>query len=360
MSLTAVVFDSGDKKRTRDFLALPRRIYSAGELTQSPAEELALLNGTHILSRYFTVAPILIYRGKRAVSRAAVTFYPNDSTAYVGFFESENDSEAAALLFETAAETAAKNGGVKLTGPVDCSFWIKYRLKTNRFGIQNMSPYTGEPYNKEYYADLWYENGFEVIMRYTSNHYKIVENDDGCEKFAARLAEKLNAGYTIKSPDNETFDKTLREVYSLMIELYSSFPVFKRITEEDFCRLNDHLRHILNYSMVKMAYFEGAPVGFFISVPNYGNRVYGRLDPLKTLRILKEKRRPNSYVLPYLGVDKNHPGLGSAISEVVRRELKKQRVPSIGALYREGSLSKGYMRQIRDFEYEYVLLEKPI
>lgn len=356
MSLTVVVIDGGDKKRTHDFLALPRRIYSADELTQSLTDELALLNGTHVLSRYFTVMPILIYRGNRAVSRAAVTLYPNDSTAYVGFFESENDSEAVALLFKTAGEIGAKNGCVKLTGPIDCSFWIKYRLKINRFG----SPYTGEPYNKEYYADLWYENGFEVIKRYSSNYYKIVENDDGCEKYIARLAEKLNEGYTIKCPDNSTFDKMLREVYSLLIELYSNFPVYKRITEEEFCRLYDHLRHILNYNMVKMAYFDGAPVGFFISVPNFGNRIYGRLDLMKMLRILLEKRKPHSYVMLYMGVDPKHLGLGKALAEAVREELKTQSVPSIGALIREGNYSKNYMDQLRVFEYEYVLLEKTI
>lgn len=356
MSLTAVVFDSGDKKRTRDFLALPKKIYSAGELMQNPAEELSLLNGTHVLSRYFTVAPILIYREKRAVSRAVITLYPNDNTAYIGFFESENDGEAAALLFKTAGEIAAKNSCVKLTGPVDCSFWIKYRLKTDRFG----SPYTGEPYNKDYYQNLWYQNGFEVIKRYCSNHYKIVENDDGCEKYAARLEEKLGEGCTIKSPDESTFDKTLREVYSLMIELYSRFPVYKRITEEEFCEICGYLRHILNYSMVKMAYFEGKPVGFFVSVPNFKNRIYGKLNPLKMLKILLEKRKPHSYVMLYMGVDPKHSGLGRALCETVREELKKQRVPSVGALIREGNFSKNYMEQYKDFEYEYVLLEKNI
>lgn len=356
MSLTAVVFDSGDKKRVHDFLALPKRLYLKNEITQSPAEELDIINGTHILSRYFTVTPILIYRGSRAVSRAAVTLYPNDDTAYIGFFESENDSEASSLLFKTAGEIAAKNNSVKLTGPVDCSFWIKYRLKTNLFG----APYTGEPYNKEYYAELWRESGFEVIKRYSSNHYKVVENDDGCEKYAARLAEKLDAGYTFKCADRDTFDKTLREVYSLLIELYSDFPVYKRITEEEFCGLYSYLRHILNYSMVKMAYFDGAPVGFFISVPNFGNSVYGRLDPLKMLGILSKKRKPHSYVMLYMGVDQNHRGLGKALAEAVREELKIQRVPSVGALIREGNCNKDYMERLRDFEYEYVLLEKPL
>ncbi len=356
MKLTAVVFDSTDKKRTRDFLDLPRRLYSANELMQSLSDESALLNGTHVLCRYFTVTPVLIYRGNRAVSRAAVTVYPDDNAAYIGFFESENDSDAAKLLFETAGKIAAKSRCVKLVGPVDCSFWIKYRLKTDRFG----APYTGEPYNKEYYKKLWLENGFGIIKRYSSNHYRVVENDDGCEKYAARLAQKLDEGYVIKSPSPDAFDKTLREVYSLLIELYSDFPVYKRITEEEFCRLYEHLRHILNYGMVKMAYFENVPVGFFISVPNFGSSVYGRPNPLKLLRIFSQKRKPRSYVMLYMGVDQNHRGLGKALAESVREELKIQRVPSVGALIREGNCNKDYMEELRDFEYEYVLLEKPL
>ena len=52
-----------------------------------------------------------------------------------------DDSAAAKLLFDTAAHVAEENSAEEMIGPVDCSFWLRYRLKTNRFG----SPYTGEP-----------------------------------------------------------------------------------------------------------------------------------------------------------------------------------------------------------------------
>lgn len=354
MKLKAVVFNTDNKKCVRDFLALPKRLYSPKELTQNAADEAALLNGTHTLSHYFTVTPILVYRGERAVSRAVVTIYPD--VAYIGFFESEDDSAAAGLLFDTAAEVARSNSMTEITGPVDCSFWIKYRLKTDRFG----SPYTGEPYNKSYYAGLWEENGFSVCRRYSSNHYTVVESDEGCEKYAERLYEKLGAGYEIKSPLPGDFDKTLREIYSLMIELYSDFPTYSRITESEFCAMFGYLRSILNYSMVKMAYYNGQAVGFFISVPNYGSSVYGRLYHWKLLKILAEKKKPRSYVMLYMGVDQQHRGLGKALAEAVRRELKVQRVPSVGALIRSGNCNKDYMEQLRDFEYEYVLMKKPI
>lgn len=354
MSLEAVIFNSDDKKRMNDFLGLPKHIYSLGELMQNLTDEAYLLDGTHILSKYFKVIPILVYRGKKAVSRAVVTIYPDDNTAYIGFFESIDDSAAAKLLFDTAAQVAKENSAAEITGPVDCSFWLRYRLKINHFG----SPYTGEPYNKDYYLKLWEENGFKEYQKYFSNHYIAVENDNGCEKYAKRLANAIGAGYEIKSPDPESFDKTLREVYSLLIELYSSFPAYKRISESEFCAMFGYLKSILDYSMVKMAYFNKNAVGFFISIPDYGNSVYGKLYPWKLFKVISEKKNPRSYVMLYMGVDKEHCGLGKALAESVRVELKKRCVPSVGALIRSGNINKDYMAQLIDFEYEYVLLKK--
>ncbi len=352
----AVVFNSECGRFLKDFSALPKRLYSPRELTQNPRDEYLLLNGCHILSGYFIVTPILVYRDGIAVSRAVVTIYPDDSAAYLGFFESENDPDAAALLFKTAEKIAAANGKSEIIGPVDCSFWIKYRFKTDRFG----APYTGEPYNKEYYPELWERFGFKICCGYSSNRYKIVESDVGCEKYSARLAEKLNAGYEIKSPDADSFDKALGEVYSLMIELYSGFPTYKRITEREFRAMYGSLKPLLNYSMVKLAYYNGKAVGFFISVPNYGNLIYGKPTPIKLARILAKKRKPRSYVMLYMGVDGEHRGLGKALAEVIRLELKKQRVPSVGALIRDGNCSKDYMENIRDFEYRYALYSKKV
>lgn len=354
MSLNAVIFNSDDKRSVKDFLKLPKRLYAPNELMQNEADELALLNGKHLLSRYFKVTPIMVYRGERAVSRAVVTVYPDDSAAYVGFFESENDSAAAGLLFDIVSRIAADNAKTEIIGPVDCSFWIKYRLKTNRFG----RPYTGEPYNRSYYLKLWEESGFEVSQKYYSNQYMVVNGDGGCEKYAARLAEKRNEGYEIKSPRADNFDKTLREVYTLLIELYSGFPAYKRISESEFCSMFGYLKSILDYDMVKMAYYDKEAVGFFISVPNFKNSVYGRMNPLKLLKILREKKKPRSYVMLYMGVDQTHRGLGKALAEAIREELKNRRVPSVGALIRSGNCNKDYMERLIDFEYEYVLMKK--
>lgn len=354
MSLNTVIFGPHSKEYIQEFLELPSRIYARQELMQNEEDERAILEGRHVLSHYFTVTPILVYEDGRAVSRIVVTIYPDDDTAYLGFFESENNSAAAGLLFHTAVGIIREQGLKSIVGPVDCSLWIKYRLKTNRFG----NPYTGEPYNKDYYLRLWEENGFQVWERYVSNHYKAVKSDENCEKYIERLAKMLEKGYEIKSPRAREFRRTLREVYGLLIELYKSFPVYKRITEKEFRKLFKYLKSILNYSMVKMAYYEGKAVGFFISIPNFGNAIYGKIHLWELPKIMAQKKRPGSYVMLYMGVDAGHRGLGKAMAEAIRMELKTQQVPSVGALIRSCNENRRYVGQLIDFEYEYVLLER--
>ncbi len=339
------------------FIALPKALYNKNELTQSENEERALLTGKHILSHYFSFKGLMVADEKGTIiCRCAITIYPDDKTAYMGFFESYDNVEAVKLLFETAEELAKEAGAVSILGPVDASFWIKYRLKTNHFG----KPYTGEPYNLPYYLKLWQECGYNVTEQYYSNHYKKIENKVDSEKFSKRLTDKLSEGYVIKNVSKKDFDRVLKEVYKMLIELYAVFPAYKRITEEEFISQYSYFKSIINCSMVKMAYYMDTPVGFHISIPDYGNTVYGKLGISDYVKILINRTRPRSYVMLYMGVDKAHRGLGRAIAEAVRMELRKKAVPSIGALIRKGSFTKNYFPALIDYEYEYVLLEKQL
>ncbi len=65
---------SGKEALIRKFLELPGRLYSKKEIMQQPEEERRILEGTHVLSHYFTVFPLLVLdEGGTAVSRAVLT-----------------------------------------------------------------------------------------------------------------------------------------------------------------------------------------------------------------------------------------------------------------------------------------------
>lgn len=352
-----VITFSQEESYLKKFLELPGRLYTSRELTQNPEEERQILTGTHVLSHYFTVLPLLVLNDREEpVSRAVLTVYPEDPTACLGFFESQDTEEAAALLFMEAERLAKKHKCTGIQGPIDASFWIRYRFKTNHFG----RPYTGEPSNKDYYPRLWTAFGYKITDRYYSNRYRPVDPSHRNQKFASRLAEKRAEGYVIQSPSSADFDRTLREVYGLLIELYRHFPSYRRITEEEFVSLYCYLRRLIRYPMVKMAYRHGQPVGFFISIPDYQNTVYGKLRLMDYLRILLTRLHPRSYVMLYMGIDSSHRGLGKAMAEAIREELLKAGVPSTGALIRQGNVNKDYFRELVESELEYVLLRKDL
>ena len=53
-------------------------------------------------------------------------------------------------------------------------------------------------------------------------------------------------------------------------------------------------------------------VGFFISIPNYNNKVYNLTLP-NILKILTIKHKPKEYIMLYMGVEPEYKGLGSSL-----------------------------------------------
>ena len=342
-----------EKSNIKKFVDFPKRLYSSKDNMESASQMKSLLEETHPLSKYFDLDAYLILRDDVTAGRFAITTYPDDTTAYLGFFECINDKEVSSFLFSEAEKIAKEKKCSVIIGPVDASFWLKYRLKINNF---DLPPYTGEPYNKDYYLKLFQNNGYEISEHYTSSAFRSVGEDYINEKFENRYKEFLAQGYKIESPKAEEYEKAVEEVHTLITELYSDFPIYKNVLKEDFCEMFKSYKTIMNMSMTKMAYYNGKAVGFYISLPDYGNRVYhaGLLD---IPGILKTRKHPDRYVMLYMGVDQKHRGLGKALVYAIMKELMQSGLPSIGALARDGKVTQNYAEEEKTSIYEYVLLK---
>lgn len=355
MMLKIVEFDK-EKEYIDDFLVLPKRIYTKSHIMQNEKEEENLLLGEHVLSKYFKLQKFLIYSDQDVVGRFVITTYENDETAYIGFFECIESEIVGKFIFAEAEKTVKLRGYHKILGPVDASFWIKYRLKTNQFSRR---PYTSEPYNKEYYYKMFLENGYLVVKKYFSNHYnKVPIVNLNRKKFIERYQEFSNKGYQFESPNKKNFDTYFKEVYRMIMELYCDFPIFKFIKEDDFTKHFSFFKYILDYSFVKIVYKEEKVVAFFICIPDYQNMLYGKLSWFKYIKIMLKRIRSNNYISLYMGVDKSHKGLGKAITNTIINELCKKNASSIGALIKDNNLNVNYIEDEIDFRYEYVLLER--
>ena len=347
---------TNEKQRVKDFLRLPKQLYKKEENTEDPSSVRDIITGKHQLCKYFKLYKFLVYKQDKVVARFAITIYPKDKTAYFGFFECINDDKVARYVFKEAESFAKEQECNKLVGPVDASFWIKYRLKTNQF---DKRPYTGEPYNKDYYQDLFKDNGFTICDHYTSNHYVGAEYEYINKEYEGKYKEFTDKGYEIRSIDIKEFDKSIEDMYRLITTLYSDFPIYKNLSKEDFIKTFSSFKSIINPSMVKFGYKDGKMVGFFISIPNYHNTVY-HLTPVNLVKILKTRKDPEEYVMLYMGVDQKHHGLGRALVYSIIQELNQSKKPSIGALAHDSKVTQDYAKEMVNNVYEYVLLEKEI
>lgn len=340
----------------KDFINLPKKLYSNKNNMENSKQMEKLLLDKHVLSKYFHLDKFLIYKYKKVVGRFCITSYENDECAYIGFFECIDDKSVAKYLFDVAYKFAKEKGYKKIIGPVDASFWIKYRLKINMY---NYLPYTDEPYNKKYYYNLFLENNYVVVEHYTSNRFPVITKEYYNGKFEERFKSFTEKGYKIVSPNLVDYDKMIIDLYYLITELYSDFPIYKNLSLEDFKEIFKDYRFIIRAEMIKMAYFENETVGFYISIPNYYNKVY-HLNLINLLKLLRIKKKPKEYVMLYMGVKKEHTGLGKALIGAIEEELKKNKLPSIGALARDGKITQKYGEELVKEKYEYVLMERKI
>lgn len=339
-------------KKKNDFLKLPNILYDKSDNPRDYKTEQSLLYNSHNLSRNFTITPLVVYKDNKISARCIVTEYSRKNELYFGFFDSINDQEVVNQLINTVKHIAKRGKYTKIVGPLDCSFWIGYRLKIDNFDTH----YTCEPYNKDYYFELLKNCGFNVCDEYVSNHFKIIPDGYVNDKYKGRLDRLYDRGYEIKDINSRNFNKSLIDIYYLINKLYSDFPTYSEITKQEFIMQFKSLKYIIDYSMIKLIYKNNKLVAFFINLPNYNNLI-NNITLNKLVKMLKIKKNPKEYVLLYMGVDTTALGLGAALAELIKNELCNKKCTSIGALIHKGKITSSFYNELIDNKYHYVLLE---
>ena len=344
------------EKHKKMFLNFPSRVYIDDDCPQDIKTEKQILNGTHVVSTDIEIFPyIVLDETNDIVCRCLMTYYKDDPVAYLGFFESFNNLSAVKCMFFEAERKALKDGKIKILGPMDCSIYINYRFKIDRFD----KTYTGEPYNKKYYATLWERAGYSVCDKYSSNQLRKVEKEDIDERLKKICDRYQQRGYEFMSPTAEIFQDCLEDVYELMMKMYSGFSGFKKLTKEQFVEMYMPLEKVMDFDMVRLVYNKDCRLcAFCICLPNYGSLTRGKLTLSKIMKIKKIKNNPTEYIVLYLGADTGSAGLGGALIHDIRNILYRKGCTSIGALIKEGNVTGRMYEDLYVDKFNYILLEK--
>jgi len=292
----------------------------------------------------------------------------DDDVGFFGFFECEDDSNVAQLLFETASDWLRKQGLRAMRGPVNPSLNDTAGLLVDGF---ERPPAILMPYHKPYYERLLLEVGFERVMTMWSYYVNArLINEERLNR-GAKIVLGRNPNFTIRIIDMDDWENEIRIMLDIFNDAWSENWGHVPMTKREVQQLADEMRMIVIPELINFVEDDGEPIGFSASLPDL-NYIFstirnGRLFPTGGLKLLlgMKLKLVRETRMPLMGVKKSHHGKG-VDSLIVADMLKRHR--SIGMQGCEMSWVLDSNYRMKNFltsmgavkENEYALYEKSI
>lgn len=320
-SVTIEQFGLGDP-RIREFAYLPWRLYRGDPCWTPPlmADLLGnrllgakgLLTPDHPYHRDADVTHFLARRDGRAVGRvsAAVNRRFNEHhgarLGSFGFFEVEDDFEAAKALLDAAKTWIAARGMTAMRGPGEYSNATHERQGVLVEGFE-YPPTVELTHNPPYYADLLERYGLSKVKDYVAY---TIDFDDVPRERIHRLAEAVRKRerITTRAADMRHFDDEIRLIVRIYNEAWAANWGFLPLTGDEADALAESLRPIVDPGLVRFAYVGDEPVAVFggIPDPNWALRPrwkwYGDSDPVRLARVLAMRRHIPRVRVMFFGI----------------------------------------------------------
>ena len=214
---------------------------------------------------------------------------------YITLFECINSFPAAAALFDRAAQWLQERGMCMMKGPVSYTDGDDYRgLLVEGF---DGPPVLMNPYNPDYYPDLFEKYGFKKHTDLYAFHVDLKQyNEQLYRQFISRAMKRFAVNI-----DRISFFKTNRDVADIKeildIALPREWPDLIPPSLEEIQQMVRKLRWVALRDGILIARSNGRPVGFVIGLPDYNQAIkpmQGQLLPFGIFRFLRYKRKINS------------------------------------------------------------------
>ena len=251
--------------------------------------------------------------------------YQGQSWAWVGFFESFDDQEAADALFTTAWEWARRQGVKTCVGPASFTTNDECGLLVDGF---EHPPTVLTPQNPPYYERLWLTGGWEPAMdlwgwRYDRASAALSERH---KRVLARLRER--SAVRIRGIRMDDFDAEVGRFFDVYNSAWAHNWGFVPMTEPEVRHLAKNLKQIVDPELALIAEDDSAePVAVALALPDVNEAMLrvrsGRLLPIGWWRLLRGGRRASQARILALGVRPEHErrALGPLLYEELLQRL---------------------------------------
>ncbi len=321
-----------DKRHVQRFIELPFSIYAGCPQWVPPirADLRTVMNrGKHPFYEHSTADFFIATRDGRDVGRVAALYNSNymaahgERTGQFYYFECEDDSEAAAALFERAFEWARGHGLVQMLGPKGFGPFDGYGLLERGFEHRQMMSMTN--YNPEYYLRLVAESGFEKKVDFISHEVPKsgFDLDPRIRRIAARVEKRQKlrvVGFQNKRQLKQWADRIGVAYNDAFINNWEFVPM----TDRELKFVIDDIMLVAVPKLMKIIAREDDVVGFLFAFPDVSaamQRSRGKLLPFGFLDLLLEMHRSRGVSINGAGILPAFLGLGG--NAILYAEMEK-------------------------------------
>ncbi|MCO6043358.1 N-acetyltransferase [Aeoliella sp. ICT_H6.2] len=287
------------RREQREFVDLPWRLYRDDENWIPPLihEQRGLLGyRRHPFYQAAEVQTFLAQRGGETCGRIAAIVnhahnqWHKDKLGFFGFFESEDDLEVSAPLFEAAAKWLADRDMTSVRGPCNPSINYEWGLLVDGFDKPPMFMMT---YNQPYYEQLIRAAGFEKahdLFAFWGHVGMLSQMDDKHRVIDEGIRERF--GITLRQMDRKKFRQEVEMFLNIYNEALSATWGFVPLSEAEVASTASQLRHMIVPDMTLVAEVRGKPIGVIFGLLDYNERIReinGRLLPFGFLKLLRRR-----------------------------------------------------------------------
>ncbi|MFI5166945.1 MAG: N-acetyltransferase [Thermoanaerobaculales bacterium] len=311
------VMPVGSRAELRAFVDLPWRLYAGDPCWVPPLKKQVrdYLDEKHPF--YANGAAerevFLAWRGGRVAGRITAILnrahnrVHDDRWGFFGFFECEDDSEAAEALFAAAAMWLRARGCDAMVGPANPSTNYECGLLVKGF---DTPPSVMMTYNPPRYAELIEGMGF--VKAKDLNAYSSPVHPASLERLQrftdrARRREPQLHSRAVNLKDFAGEVQIIRDIYNKAWEKNWGFVP---VSEAEFAWLAKDLKPLVDPPLMRIAFMGDDPAGFLLALPDVNPALAvlnGTLaNPLRLLRATLIGRRRNGLRLITMGVKEQY------------------------------------------------------
>jgi GNAT superfamily N-acetyltransferase len=304
-------------RQLKDFFGLPYRIYRGDPNWVAPLiyDQKKLLDPKrHPFFDHAQMTRLIARRNGRAVGRIcaidnrAHVEYWQEPVGFFGFFECENDPEAAQTLIQAAADWLRPRGLNALRGPMNPSTNETIGLLIDGFDSPPMVMMT---YNPPWYADLLEGAGLAKIKDVYA--YKLTKADipERVKRAGDVLRQRLKI--TIRPLDVKHLRHEIERVREIYNAAWSKNWGFVPMTSAQFDHIARDLKQLVDPALAYIAEDGDRPIGFSLALPDINvalRHIKGRLLPFGIIKVLWHARHIHQARVLTMGVVEEYRNRG--------------------------------------------------